>query len=164
MSEAATLVLRPKKAKTLSLLAISSMFVAIGIVVAVGAGDSLGFVCAAFFGIGVVVAVVQLIPNSSFLRIDSTGITIASMFRQTSVPWSVVDRFFVVSTKMHGLKVGEMVGFDFVPTYDRARLGRQVASALGACEGAIPDTYGKTGADLAALLNARLEAARTLTS
>ena len=77
-----------------------------------------------------------------------------------SMPWSVFDEFFVITLRQTGLKVHEMVGFNFAPTYDRAKLGRTVAKALSQCEGALPDTYGKKAEELAAILNAQLQAAR----
>jgi len=53
-----------------------------------------------------------------------------------------------------------MVGFNFVPTYDRGRTARAVAKALGKCEGALPNTYGRKAEELARVLNAQLHAAR----
>jgi len=76
----------------------------------------------------------------------------------------VFDEFFVVTLKQTGVKVHEKVGFNFVPTYDRARLGRAVARELGKCEGALPDAYGRKAEELAAILNARLQAASSGTT
>ena len=153
------LKLYPKRSSAIWLLLACSVFVTIGVKLGLS-GEWPGYLCAAFFGLGIPVAVIQMLPGSTFLVIDAEGITFANLFRQTSLPWSVFDTFFVVTLSQTGVKVREMVGFNFVPTYDRAKLGRAVAKALSKCEGALPDTYGKKAEELAAILNARLQAAR----
>ena len=153
-SSATPLSFYPKRASNIGLLLVCSAFVAIGITMG-QRGEWPGFLGAAFFGIGVPIAVIQLIPGSAFLRIDSEGITFANLFRETSLPWSAFDEFFVVR-----IGVNQMVGFNFAPTYDRARLGRAVAKVLATCEGALPDTYGEKVEELVALLNTRLKASR----
>ena len=155
----APLTLYPKRSSAILLFFVSSIFVATGIWMGVS-GDWFGFVGAAFFGLGIPAAVVKLIPGSTSLLIDSDGITFTNLFRKTSLRWSVFDEFFVVTMWQAGLKVQQMVGFNFAPAYDRAKLGRAVAKALGNCEGALPDTYGKKAEELAAILNARLQVAR----
>ena len=149
----------PKRVSAIGLLLVCSAFVAIGIAVGVG-GEWPGFLGAAFFGVGIPIAVIQLIPGSTFLRIDSEGITFANLFRVTSLPWSVFDEFFVVTLRHTGVSTHQMVGFNFAPTYDRAKLGRAVAKVFAKCEGALPDTYGKKAEELVGILNARLEASR----
>jgi hypothetical protein len=109
---------------------------------------------------GIPVAVIQLLPGSAFLRIDSTGITFASLYRKTFWPWSAIDRFCEVTMKQTGVKGHEMVGFDFAPAYDRSNIGRKVGRVVAGCEGALPDTYGMKAAELAALLTSRLKEAR----
>ena len=157
------LTLYPRKSRALWLLLACSAFVTIGIWVGLS-GEWPGYLGAAFFGLGIPAAVIQLLPGSTFLLINSEGITFANMFRKTSLPWSILDEFFVVTLRQTGVKIHEMVGFNFVPTYDRARLGRAFLKVLGKCEGALPDTYGKKAEELAALLNARLQAATPRTS
>ncbi len=157
------LTLYPRKSRAIGLLLVCSAFVAIGIWMGFS-GERPGFLCAAFFGLGIPAAVIQLLPGSTFLLIGSEGITFANLFRKTSLPWSVFEEFFVVTLRQTGIKVHEMVGFNFVSTFDRARLGRAVAKVLGQCEGALPDTYGKKAEELAAILNARLQAASSGTT
>jgi hypothetical protein len=123
-------------------------------------GKWIGYPCAGFFGLGVPVAVIQLIPGSTYLRLERSGFTFCNLFRCTTVPWSVVDQFFVVTIRHGVMKVREMVGFNFVASYDKARLGRKIASIVGSCEGALPGTYGKHPKELAAIMNACLAKAR----
>jgi hypothetical protein len=153
------LTLFPRRRSAIVLLVLSTAFVAVGIWMA-RTGESFGYASIACFGLGIPIAVIQLLPGSTFLRIDENGITFANLFRKTSLPWSAFDRFVVVVIRKGGLKAHEMVGFDFAPTYDRAKVGRAIAHALAGCEGALPDTYGRKADDLAALLNARLREAQ----
>lgn len=47
-----------------------------------------------------------------------------------------------------------MVGIHFIPTYEPAAFVRRALSKIADCEGALPDTYGKSAQELADLLNA----------
>lgn len=161
MSDAGStpLLLVPKRSSVVGLLLLCAAFVAGGLWLGLR-GEPFGFVCAGFFGLGVLAALVQLVPGSCFLRVDDTGITFASLFRRNAVPWSDIDEFCVVVTRSTGIRVCETVGFNLAPTYDRATLGRRFSRAVAGCEGALPDTYGMKAVELAALLGSRLEAAR----
>ena len=120
-----------------------------------------GFLIAGFFSLGLPVAIIELIPGSTYLHVDQSGFTLSNLFRRITVPWSVVDEFFVVTLKLTGMKVHEMVGFNFVPSYDRAELGRRIAEIIGKCEGALPDTYGKKAEELAEFMNECLARAKS---
>lgn len=122
---------------------------------------TLGFLGAGFFGLGIPLGIIQLCPGSTYPQIDATGFTFCHLFRKTSVPWSIIDEFFVVTLKQKGVSVHKMVGFNFVPSYDRARLGRCVAKLISKGEGALPDTCGRSAEELAELLNSYLQRART---
>jgi hypothetical protein len=121
-----------------------------------------GISCAAFGFLCVPIAIVQLLPGSSYLHIDSEGFTFAAMFRKTTVPWSVVQKFFVITASQSGMKVHTMVGFNFVPSYKDSPLGRKLAMALAGGEAGLPDTYGKKAEDLAAFMNACLLQAKSM--
>jgi hypothetical protein len=156
----ATVTLYPKKSSAIWLLLCCLTFVVIG--VWMGIKESwIGYACAAFFALGIPIAIIQFLPGSAYLKLDETGLTFCSLYRKTTVPWSVVDDFFVVTLKQSGITVRKMVGFNFVPSYDRQRVGRRIASVIGACEGALPDTYGKKAEELVELLQSYLQLART---
>ena len=120
-----------------------------------------GYLCAGFFAIGIPVFIIQLLPGSTYLTLTRDGFTMCSFFRKMTTPWSDVDCFFVVVLQQNGLKAHHMVGFDYVASYDRSRLGRGIAKAIAHCEGALPDTYGKKPEELADMLNACLQSVRT---
>jgi hypothetical protein len=71
-----------------------------------------------------------------------------------------VEEFFVVTLKQTGVTIQKIVGFNYIPSYDRHRLGRRFAQAISKCEGALPDTYGKRAEDLASVLNSYLNLIR----
>ncbi len=131
------------------------MFVIVGIWLAQDTGW-IGYLCAGFFALGVPVAIIQLLPGSSYLRIADDGLSFANLYRETNIPWSAIDHFSVVTIKQTGITVNKMVGFNFVPTYEPAKIGRRISTAIAQCEGALPDTYGLTAEELADLLNERL--------
>jgi hypothetical protein len=153
------LIFHPKRSSAIWLLMGCSAFVGIGIWMGVS-GEWTGFLFAGLSALGIPVAVIQMMPGSTFLRLDPTGITYSTLFRRASLSWLDVEEFFVVTMTQTGINVREMVGFNFVPTYDRARTARAVAKVIGKCEGALPDTYGRKAEELARILNARLSAAR----
>tara|TARA_B110000014_G_scaffold180172_1_gene129569 strand:- start:66 stop:554 length:489 start_codon:yes stop_codon:yes gene_type:complete len=150
------MTLYPKRSQAIGLFFLCAIFVTIGICMGV-TGDWVGYPIAGFFGLGVVVFTIQLIPGSAYLHLDQEGFTYCNLYRSKTLPWSVIDRFHVVAMKQTGLKVHEMVGFSFVPSYDKSQLGRQISSVVAACEGGLPNTYGKSAEELASLMNEHLQ-------
>lgn len=150
-----SLILYPKKLSAVLLLLGSSIFVAGGIWMGI-TGDWIGYLCAAFFALGILVATVKLIPGSTYLQLDQSGFTFCNMFKKTTTPWSVIDSFFVIT-----IHHNKMVVFNFVPSYDRSKLGRRISKGLANCEGGLPDTYGKKAEELADLMNTYLPHAKT---
>lgn len=157
------ITLYPNRSKAIWMLLLAVAFVACGIFIGIE-GDPYGYLVAAFFGLGIPVFLIQMLPDSAFLTIDEKGIVGANLFQKFSFAWSDIDEFFVVRMQTHGISVHEMVGFNFVSTYDRARVARTLTKVTARCEGALPDTYGMKAADLAHLLNMRLRQAKSETS
>jgi hypothetical protein len=139
--------LRPSKARTALLFLVSLLFVWGGILMI---RDDLlaGYFVSGLFSLGLLVAVIQCIPNSAYLRLTNEGFTFCVLFRAHSVKWSEVEWFAVT-------RVGrrKMVGWN--PT-----LGARQPSPLrdwnfnkfGVEEG-LPDTYGLGAQALADVLN-----------
>lgn len=146
------LILRPKCSQAIWLLLGCGAFAALSFWMAREKGW-IGYASGAFFTLCTLVAAVQLLPGSTSLELMDDGLSFSNMFRVTTIPWSVIDQFLVVRLKQTGLTVRKMVGFNFTPSYDRARLGRRVSSEFAKCEGALPDTYGQSAEALADLLN-----------
>ncbi len=146
------LIFRPNKSSALWLLLGSSLFVAGGLWIAQEQGW-MGYVCAGFFALCIPIAIVQLLPGSTWLQLNQDGITFANLFRVSHFPWNVFDDFFVVSMSPIKLAAHKLVAFDFVPSYDRTQLLRRANSMIANCEGALPSTYGKSAEELVDILN-----------
>jgi hypothetical protein len=153
----APVTLYPKRATSLRLLLISAIFVVVGISM-VRSGVWLGYFAAAFFVLGIFVALAQMLPGSGFLRIDAQGVTCSSLFRKWSIAWADIEGFYVVTVPTAPTR--QMVGFNYAPTYTSSQRSRAFSKAVGGCEGAFPDTYGKSANELALILNAHLQQAR----
>lgn len=151
--------LSPPRSSAIKLLAGCLTFVAIGVAMA-GAGKPIGFVTVAFFGLGIPVAVFQLLPDRCYLLLEDAGFTIRSVFHTWSIRWEDVRSFSVVTLRHGGLTIRRSVGFDFSPSYERSRTRRAIARRLGGSEGGLPSTYGMTAEELVALLEARRLAAQ----
>jgi len=143
-------VLRPRIWSALPLLGISLTFVVIGLCAA-QSNPWMGLLCAGFFGLGIPLALIQLLPGSTYLRIDDEGLTTCTMYRETKIPWAAIEDFGVVI-----ISHNKMVGLNYVESYDRSRGMRQMAAAISGCEGALPNTYGMRADQLAEKLTARL--------
>lgn len=141
-----TLVLRPSRKRWLLLLAISLAFTAGGVRVALD-GGIVGWFGLVFFALCSVVAVVSLLPSSAYLRLTRDDFEVRSLFRSQRVRWTDVKAF-----RPGRIGVNAMVLYDFAPSYAEGRRMRAVSSAIGGAEGALPDSYGRSVADLARLL------------
>lgn len=111
-------------------------------------GDFWGWLVAGFFALGVIVSVINLLPGSSYLRLDNEGFTTCSLFRTHTFRWFDVERFDVAR-----ISTNKMVVFDFSDTYRKQEVGRRVATAVTGHEGALPESYGMSQEELAKLLN-----------
>ena len=149
----------PSRVKIIGMACVCAAFVGIGVWMT--SKTWFGYVTVAFFGLGLVVSVVQLIPGSTYFYVDRNGFTFCNLFRKTTVPWLVVEEFSVVSITQRGMKIREMVGFDFVPSYDRATFARRVSKFVGECESALPDLYGMKAEELAEFMNSCLARVKT---
>jgi hypothetical protein len=152
-------ILYPKRTSAVWLFLCSAAFVAGGILL-LDTRPLIGFVSIAFFGLGLPLAVAQVLPGSTYLEIDHSGFTFCSLYRRTTVPWSVINEFRVVTLRHMGMKTHQMVGFNFVDSYDKHPVGRRISRMMGGCESALPDTYGKKAEVLASLMNNCLERSR----
>jgi hypothetical protein len=147
-----TIVLRPSRAKWLAILAIGVAFSAIGVVM-IRDGASAGWFVSGLFGLVALVAIVVLLPGSSFLKVRRDGFEFGTLFRRQHLPWTAVGPFSVAIVERQ-----EMVVFDVLDPSCAPRLGRLARAYVGANAG-LPDTYGLKAGELAAMLNAARERA-----
>jgi hypothetical protein len=140
-----TFTARPLK-KVLLLLG-SSLFVAGGIWL-LPHKPFIGGVAIIFFGLGLIVCAVGLLPKSSFLTLTEEGFTVASLYRKHFVSWSSVQSFTPI-------RIGRnmIVGWNYSPEFRESTNLRKVNFAISEVEAALPDTYGKSAEELCALMN-----------
>jgi hypothetical protein len=111
-------------------------------------GNWFGYVATAFFGLGLVVSLILLWPNSSFLELDDSGFLIRNLFRDSRMSWTDIEVF-----EARRLGVRKMVTLKFAPQYTDSPSVRAIAHGLSGAEGALPDTYGRSAEELARMLN-----------
>src|SRR4030095_5647313 len=90
----ANTLFRPSRITVVGWLLLSAAFVAGGIFM-VSAGQEVGWLAIAFFGRGVVVFGLQLLPNCSDVRVGPDGFTVRSLFRSHSCRWTDIGAFKV---------------------------------------------------------------------
>jgi len=142
-----TLQLRPSPWKHLALLATCSGFVALAVLLEAN-HSLLAWATGLFFGLGVLVALVKLIPGSSFLRLTPDHMSVRTLYRTWHVRWSDVSEFFVAPVGGRN-----MVFWNYTPEFAEKERGRAVSRAFAGVEAGLPDTYGRSAAELATLLN-----------
>lgn len=148
-------VFKPSNGKWVRLLVISLAFVAMSTFV-LRKNQAAGYGGIVFFGLGVLVAVISLLPGSSFLRVAQDGFTYCSLYRQHHTAWHDVKEFQPV---MVGTKA--MVGWNYNAGAGSHLRLRRVSTAIAGVEAALPDTYGMTAPDLANFLNGFLQRNRS---
>lgn len=150
--------LRPSRLRTGSLLLVSTLFVVTGIWMVFDGGMAgytvdgipvywVGWASIIFFGMGVVVFLLQFLPGAAYLRLTPEGFTYCSSFRVHATRWEDVQEFGVM--QMHHTR---MVGWNYAPGYQAKARMRGVAKALGGYEACLPDTYGMKVEQLAEAL------------
>jgi hypothetical protein len=122
-------------------------------------GIALGtWLAAIFFGAGVVIAAVMLLPGAGYLRLEPDGYRVCSLFRAQFIPWTSVHDFGVTH-----ILLNKVVGMNFEPGRAPARALSRINSGLVGFEGALPETYGMSAEALAELMNDALSKARLRT-
>lgn len=145
-----SVTLRSSKTKNVFLLAGSLAFVFTGFWTLEhdAAHKAIAVASIAFFGLGVIVSSILLLPNASLLRLDHEGFTFVALFRATRVPWAAVE-------SIHAGTVGfnRSVLFDLVAEARKPSVTGRVAVAISGHHGALPETYGMTAKALAEMMN-----------
>lgn len=133
------LILKPGKVKSILLMIISITFIILGISL-LDKNLLIAILNIVFFGLCFVVFLINLIPGSSYLKIDEKGIEMKNLFRITFIPWEAVHTF-----KTKWIVFNKLVVFDLNKSL--------VDNKMKLRQGGFPDTYGMSAAKLADLLN-----------
>lgn len=120
---------------------ISIVFVAGGVWLGLE-GDWIGYLCSAFFGLGVAVFIVQLLPGASFLKISKDGFEFSAIYRRQYVKWDDIEEFGVFTHRHSGVTTNKMVSWNYVSDFDKSKVGRALSKGIAGAEAGLPDTYG----------------------
>ncbi len=101
-----------------------------------------------FFGLGVVVFIVELLPNSAYLKLTNEGFEVRSLYRSNFTKWVEVDRFGIFYIRFYA-----MVVLNFTEEHKKHTIGKKIARSLSPYQGALPQTYGMKAIKLAELMN-----------
>jgi hypothetical protein len=124
--------------KALLVLFISICFVALGVWMT-SERPVLGWLTVAFFGLGIPVSLLTLLPNCMYLRLDEEGFEMGSPIRKHKFKWTDVADFHIGS-----ISGAKMIAITFYPEYKGQRLARSVAATVSGMEAAIPNQYNAT--------------------
>jgi len=139
--------LYPGKFKNIFLLLISIIFTVGGIFMLMD-GETFGWFVSGFFGICLIVAIIGLLPNANYLKLDKNGFEMCTLFKKSAYRWEDIQLFR--SGKVH---VKTMVMFNFSEDFQKHKTMRKVNAKIAGKEGALPDTYGLKAEELADLMN-----------
>ncbi len=134
--------------KKMSLLFLGSLMLSLGGLVITSHAPFIGYPCAAFFGVCALIWGINLHPNSSYLELTEQGFTTCSLFRPVFTPWVNVKGFFPLHLQGHS-----MVGLNYTDGHKEGVRTRRIAMILANAEGGLPDTYGMSADELAAILD-----------
>ncbi len=146
-----TLLLKPRKTRQVRVLLAGLIFVSIGILM-VQAHNMLGWLLVTFFGLGVLVFAVNMLPNSAYLRLTKDGFEVRQLFKSFFYKWSDVQDFQTRVRLHHGIPIRTYVAFNFASTYTKLAKMRALAKAISGCEGQLPDNFGMEAQELAELM------------
>jgi hypothetical protein len=142
-----TLIFRQNKWKNLLLFLISSIFVTIGFFMR-NEKAVMAWVVISFFGLCLIVALIQFHPNSSYLKLTKEGFEIKSLFRTNFTKWTDIKDF-----RKGNINGNEMIFFDYSDEHKKWNSGKKIAKSLSGKEGAIQSTYTIKTEDLLNLMN-----------
>jgi hypothetical protein len=106
-----------------------------------------GYLCFAFCGLLALVGAVGLSPESTYLELSKDGFMLCTLFRKRFIRWEDVEVF-----KVADLQGRVAVAWNYTPSYPHRTSFHKLNVGLAGIEDALPLTYGRSPADLAALL------------
>ncbi len=108
----------------------------------------IGWSCVVFFGLGIPVSILMMLPNRVYLRVSKHGFEMASPFNKKLVRWSDVERFYIVAVR--GTK---LIAIVYKPGYAEQQVLRKLSSSVAGMEGAIPNCYTASREEILSALN-----------
>jgi hypothetical protein len=150
------LVLRPRPLRYFLLAILAAAMIAVGVYFFIEGRvmdrilmKIVGVAIVIFFGAAFFMFSSALIPRGAYLRLDDAGFTICSVFTPRRLRWNEVYPF-EVSKESKGRK---LVVFDYTSKYRGQRPKRKPAVKAEGYDAFLPDSYGRSPEELAALMN-----------
>lgn len=140
-------IYRPKNPKTILLGLVCLAFVITGVFMTKDQ-PVMGWFVTSFFGICMIVFLIQLIPGSTELTLTKEGFEMTSLFRKSVTRWTDIESF-----RMGYLGRTKTVMFDYVDGHKKYHTGKFIAKELSGSHGALPTTYGFKATELLKILN-----------
>ncbi len=140
-------IYRPKNPKTI-LLGLVSGALMVGGTFIIPEEPIKGWLITSFFGLCLLVFIVQLIPGSTELKLTEEGFEMTSLFRKSVTKWTDVKSF-----KVGYVAQNKTIKFDFVDDHKEHMTGKIIAKQLSGNHGALPTTYGLEASELLKILN-----------
>jgi hypothetical protein len=141
-------ILNASKTKWLTILLGSAAFEAIPFLIL--PKQPFASVLIVFFGVGVVVAFVVLLPGSTYLRLTPEGYEMRAAFRTWKQPWQHIERF---QAYRNPTSWNRLVGIIYDPSYKGHVRARRLNRSLAGVDDALRDTFGLSADELANLMN-----------
>ncbi len=138
---------RPGSQKTI-LLGLTSLLFTVGGTFVIEDEPLKGWLITLFFGLCLLVFLIQLIPGSTELTLTDKGFEMTSLFRKSLTRWQDVKTF-----RIGYLGRNMTVMFDYVDEHSKHQAGKLIAKNLSGSHGALPSTYGLKAAELLEVLN-----------
>ena len=128
-------IFRPNKLKNSISLLGCLVFVVIGFFI-LDEDPKIGWGCIFFFGLGVVVSLIQFYPNSTYLKLTDEGFEVKGLFRSSFTKWTDIKDF-----RQGQIKGNKMIFFDYTDLHQKSKSGKRVAKFLSGKEGAVQSIY-----------------------
>lgn len=140
-------LLKSDKITIVILLFVTTLFVVLGFTV-MEENTFTKWVTIIFFGLCIVVFIIELLPNSSYLKLTNEGFEIRNFYRSHFTKWTDVSGFGI-----YYVSFNTMVAFDYTEEHTKHKTRKKIARFLSSYQGALPQTYGMKAIKLAALMN-----------
>jgi hypothetical protein len=111
-------------------------------------GEPWGWLMVGFFGLAIPLALLALVLNHTYLKLDRSGVEIRTLWTPRRIKWNEVEAFFV--TTRPGTR---LVGIRFVDSYQGVEALRKVASFLSGVEAALPNQFRGSPEEICEKLN-----------
>ena len=119
-----------------------------GIFLVANGQAAVGYSSICFFGLGIPVALLLMNHKAAYLRLESDGFTVCSLYRSHKTPWSDVERFEVAR-----IVLSKMIVWNFSLAHHEHQTAKVFSKSIAGHEAALPDTYGFKAESLCKLLN-----------